>query len=67
MIQMDRENELLKNSINNRLENERLELLEEKPKRKKFNIQVFIVLSIILGLLLTIIQAYFQLFDKFTG
>ncbi|WP_449457170.1 hypothetical protein [Streptococcus suis] len=64
---MDRENELLKNSINNRLENERLELLEEKPKRKQFNIQVFIVLSIILGLLLTIIQAYFQLFDKFTG
>lgn len=63
MIQMDRENELLKNSINNRLENERLELLEEKPKRKRFNIQVFIVLSIVLGLLLTIIQIYFKLFQ----
>lgn len=56
------ENEPLKTSIQQRLEKERLELFEEKQKKKRFNIQLFIIVSIILGLILTVIQIYLKLF-----
>lgn len=56
------ENEPLKTSIQQRLEKERLELFEEKQKKKRFNIQLFIIFSIILGLILTVIQIYLKLF-----
>lgn len=56
------ENGPLKTSIQQRLEKERLELFEEKQKKKRFNIQLFIIVSIILGLILTVIQIYLKLF-----
>lgn len=57
-----KENEPLQNSIQKRLDNERLELPDEKPKKKKFNIQNVIIFAILISLLLTIIQIYLKFF-----
>lgn len=47
---------LIKSSIDKRLEEERYVFPKEKKKRRTFNLQLIIILSIMIGLLFSILR-----------